>query len=188
MAGFIGWTLAPLGWSFGVLALLLAAAVPLFATRARQMPPADAARSVALDGFVVASMIVPLIFTLWPGDPGAAARPNLIPFRDLVNSLDMPSYYVRLAVANLLGNVVLFVPWGMALALRFDGLRLVGCAATTAAIAVGIEIWQAGIGRSVDVTDVLMNMLGGAIGFWCARLVVVAAVDAETAIVPRDGR
>jgi glycopeptide antibiotics resistance protein len=188
MAGLIGWTVAPLGFSIVVVVLLAVGAVPLFAARARQMTAVDAARSVGLDLFVVASITVPLVITLWPGDPGETARPNLVPFRDLVNSLDMSTYYMRLAVANLLGNVLLLVPWGAALAFRLVGLRLVGCAVTTAAIAIGIEIWQTGIGRSVDVTDVLMNTLGGAIGFWCARLAIPAAIDDSPAAARRIGR
>jgi glycopeptide antibiotics resistance protein len=187
MGGLIGWTLAPLGWSIIVLILLAVAAAPLFVRRARQMTRLDAARSVALDGFVVASLTVPLVFTLWPGDAGEATRPNLLPFRDLVNSLDMSTYYVRLAMANLLGNVVLFVPWGFALAMRYDALRLAGCTVVTAAIAIGIETWQAGIGRSVDATDVLMNMLGGATGFLTARSALPPVTDGS-AVVPRSQR
>jgi glycopeptide antibiotics resistance protein len=72
---------------------------------------------------------------------------------------------VDVAVQNLLGNAAMFVPVGfvVAWALRVHaGLVLIGIAA----VAILIEVGQAnlGVGRSSDITDAIMNTVGGALG------------------------
>jgi glycopeptide antibiotics resistance protein len=68
-------------------------------------------------------------------------------------------------------NVILFVPFGMALVLRERRAPLWRIAVVSAAFSVGIEAIQglAGNGRAADITDVLMNTLGGACGWFLGR-------------------
>jgi glycopeptide antibiotics resistance protein len=94
-----------------------------------------------------------------------------VPFRDFFHSLDLSPFYVRLALGNLIGNVLLFVPWGAALGLRYRTLGVLGAFALIAGLSVGVEAWQ-GIsanGRNVDITDVLMNTTGGLLGYLVVR-------------------
>lgn len=73
----------------------------------------------------------------------------------------------------VVGNVVMFVPWGLCLPLLWRPFRrpavgLLACLALT----VSIETAQLFIGRVVDVDDVLLNFLGGMAGYVlaCAML------------------
>jgi glycopeptide antibiotics resistance protein len=68
-------------------------------------------------------------------------------------------------------NVLLFVPFGMALTLRSWRVPVWRVALVSAAFSVGIELTQgiAGNGRSADITDVLMNTLGGICGWALGR-------------------
>lgn len=73
---------------------------------------------------------------------------------------------------NLLGNIVLFIPMGILLPLtapRFASARATVGTALLAAVAIeGIQYFQRsmGMGRSVDVDDVILNLVGAVIGYW----------------------
>jgi hypothetical protein len=71
-------------------------------------------------------------------------------------------------LANIIGNVLLFVPLGAALALgRMAPLRIVLLAALLSA---GIEVTQHLVpGRNPNPTDTLFNALGVAAGVWVVR-------------------
>lgn len=64
---------------------------------------------------------------------------NFVPFVDLARSLDQPSWVQQIAITNLVGNVLFFVPWGFMVALRFPGARWLALLATTAAVSLGVE-------------------------------------------------
>ncbi len=69
------------------------------------------------------------------------------------------------ALVQLLGNTLLFLPWGFFLPLlwrRFRGaLRLMGMALL---LTVCIETTQLFIGRTVDVDDLILNFIGSMTG------------------------
>ena len=117
-----------------------------------------------------------------PTGRGSAGAPatgrSLVPFEDLVRSLrpEMPAYALDLAVGNLVANVLLFVPFGLALTLRGWHVPMWRVAMVSAALSVGIELTQglAGNGRSADITDVLMNTLGGVCGWVLGRALLLA--------------
>ncbi len=90
---------------------------------------------------------------------------NLVPFASIAQLIT--ETVPEVAIRNILGNVVLFVPFGLLLPLLFHRMqafwpfiwRIV-------VISVGIEILQIFTrARSIDVDDVILNALGGAIGF-----------------------
>ncbi len=167
MVGLIEWAARIVPWLLLALGVIAVAAVPLYLSRARHTSRADAAAWTARDGFVFAAFVTILAFT---GRPGLAVdgepSVNLRPFSDLFRALDLSRSYVGIAVGNLLGNVLLFLPLGLALALRYRGIGLLGSVAVGAGLSFAVEAWQAvsGTGRNADVTDVLMNTLGVAIG------------------------
>ncbi len=84
------------------------------------------------------------------------------------------------ALVQLLGNTLLFLPWGFFLPLlwrRFRGVfRLMGMALL---LTVCIETAQLFIGRTVDVDDLLLNFLGSMLGSGLWQLVhrLVPAAD-----------
>jgi glycopeptide antibiotics resistance protein len=110
---------------------------------------------------------------------------NVVPLGSVMECItDFPGRDVpRRCIANVLGNVLLFVPFGMAFAAirRRHGspaLLLV----TAALVSTCIEAIQyveqtVFIGRIVDIDDVLWNTIGAYIGFailrvWRERVVV----------------
>lgn len=101
-----------------------------------------------------------------------AARLNLVPFRTLHlfgSLLDSARpEYVRAAVINLGGNIVMFIPLGFFLPRVFDAVNnLQRTLLTTAAIITLVEIMQLfTLVGSCDIDDLILNVLGAAIGYW----------------------
>ena len=113
---------------------------------------------------------------LWYWDSTHPTGRSLIPFEDLLRSLGpgMPADAVDLAVGNLLANLLLFLPFGVALGLRFPDVAAWRLVLLCAALSVGVETAQLmwSMGRSADVTDVLTNSLGGLLGLLLAHAIV----------------
>ena len=80
--------------------------------------------------------------------------------------------YVRFAVVNLVGNVVMFVPLGFMLPWVFPALRrLWKTLLTTAAVIAAVELIQLFTLRGHgDVDDLILNTVGAAIGYGVWRL------------------
>ncbi len=74
---------------------------------------------------------------------------------------------------NIIGNMVMFVPYGFYLAYYFKQTKpyLVFVLATI--LSTSIEITQFYIGRVFDVDDIFLNVLGALIGFYLYRLIVL---------------
>jgi glycopeptide antibiotics resistance protein len=170
-----------IGTAWRAIGVILIAALPavgvwavLTALRARRVDRLEAMRSSALDVGVGWSLVVIAVVGLRPGfgETPDWGQWNLVPFVDLLRSLRQADWVREIAIANLVGNVLFFVPWGIAAGLRFPTMRWRLLIALTAAISLAVEIGQAieASGRISDVTDVLMNTLGGAIGFGLVRL------------------
>jgi len=128
-------------------------------------------RRALADGLVLAAVGMVMLFTLVPARIGEQPdRVNLLPFRDLVWAAQ-GQVDAGLALAGVAGNLALFVPLGIALAIRWPsgpGPRLV---ALGLAVSLAVESGQAllDIGRLADVTDVLVNTAGTALGIWLWR-------------------
>lgn len=93
---------------------------------------------------------------------------NFIPFKTIVEYAQRYSDgYGRLATLNLLGNLALFVPMGMALPCLFEKLnrfwKVVLC---VLGMVVLVEIAQ-GLMRvgSIDIDDVIFNVVGAMVGY-----------------------
>ena len=76
------------------------------------------------------------------------------------------------SLTQLLGNTLLFMPWGFFLPLLWEKLRrLLPVAGMCLALTVFIESTQLFIGRTVDVDDLLLNFLGSMAGAGLWRLI-----------------
>lgn len=105
---------------------------------------------------------------------------NLTPFHTIRN-------YIRYAPTsdwlwvNIVGNIVMFIPWGFCLPLLWKEYRsffkLVFMALF---LPVCIEFFQLFVGRTVDVDDVILNFAGSMLG---GVLFLIARV-----LVPKIGR
>lgn len=102
-----------------------------------------------------------------------AGRANLVPLRSLRSQ--MSGTNPSLAFANMLGNILLFVPASACAVLA--GIRPWAVLASAGCLSVLIECIQRAVGRSPDVDDVLLNLVGATLG--------VVAVLAVRLVFPR---
>lgn len=142
-----------------------------FAWHARRGRMARAARWAAADALLVASVVIILRATLPSTEPSTGFGSwTWMPFEDLIRA--WPLEWARHIILEQMGaNVLLFVPFGIALTLRARRVPLWRVLLVSAAFSSGIELTQgiAGNGRSADITDVLMNTLGGVCGWLLGR-------------------
>lgn len=92
---------------------------------------------------------------------------NLVPFRT-IRGFFTDGKTDRFLV-NIVGNVVMFMPWGFGLVMLWEQNRKpFRIAGLCLALPLFIELWQMFIARSVDVDDLILNFAGGMAGalFW----------------------
>ena len=168
--------LAPLA----ILALVIAFPVSLtwHARRGRMLL---ALRLATADALLVGSVLVILRATLPSTEPSTGLGSwTWMPFEDLIRA--WPLDWARaIILEQMAANVLLFVPFGLSLTFRGWRVPLWRVTLVSVAFSVAIELTQglAGNGRSADITDVLMNTLGGMFGWALGRatlLLLAAAV------------
>ncbi|MCM3626250.1 VanZ family protein [Paenibacillus glycanilyticus] len=95
-------------------------------------------------------------------------HPNLIPFQSILQYANgYPNYNFDTWFFNLFGNVLLFVPLGFLLPILFAKARRFSTTIVwTILVSLTIELTQLGTRLgSFDVDDLILNVLGGLIGF-----------------------
>lgn len=86
---------------------------------------------------------------------------NIIPFKEIFRY--EPGTY--LFYKNILGNVLLFLPFGFFVGYFTKVNKISVVFLITFIISLSIETTQLAIGRVFDVDDVILNVLGGILGF-----------------------
>lgn len=93
---------------------------------------------------------------------------NFIPFRTIVDSY---SYGIRTFVVQIVGNIILFIPLGMAVSWIFKEKRIICKAIYPVLVSCLVEIMQIILDvfngmviKLFDVDDIILNGIGGAIG------------------------
>lgn len=88
---------------------------------------------------------------------------NLVPFRTIGGFFR--HFRTEAFLINIIGNIVMFVPWGFGTVLLWKKAQK-GAAVVCNALALPlfIETAQLFIGRSVDVDDVILNFAGACLG------------------------
>ena len=134
---------------------LLVAVVATWIAAARRT-----ARSAAANVALVASVVAVLSLTLAPGYTGDEDL-ELAPLGEIVDALTPP---FEPLLAEIILNVLLFVPLGAALALR--GVSVGRTVLAAVALSATIELAQLLVvsGRTTSVDDVLLNTAGAWMG------------------------
>lgn len=91
------------------------------------------------------------------------------PFFQLGNVNLAPFQTFRLSgilLYTLLGNVIMFLPFGFFPALLWRGYTWKRALATGLCVTGFIECWQLLVGRAFDIDDLMLNTLGVLCGFW----------------------
>ena len=105
---------------------------------------------------------------------------RLLPFENLIDAI-VRDGRLRGALTEMIANVLLFVPLGMALCWRFPALGVLRIALVTLGISLVVEVTQAvaQTGRWASTTDLIMNTLGGVIGALAATGIAPTASAEE---------
>lgn len=101
---------------------------------------------------------------------------NIVPVFNTIKDIyevpiGMESYMVRFWIKNILGNILLLLPLGIFIPMFFKRLRsFKSTVITCALVSLSIEVVQYismyfGNFRSCDIDDIILNTLGGMIGF-----------------------
>lgn len=111
---------------------------------------------------------------------------NFIPFKTIVEYIQRYSDgYWRLSTVNLLGNLALFVPMGMALPCVSKNLnrfwKVVLC---VLGMVIMVEVTQ-GILRvgSIDIDDVIFNVSGAMIGYGIIKIPFINKLLVKTYLI-----
>ncbi len=93
---------------------------------------------------------------------------NFIPFREMFR------YHIgsRLFIKNVLGNVLLFLPFGFFCSYYLDVKKAYIPAILTLVASISIECVQMTIGRVFDIDDIMLNIAGGLLGYLMYYLIV----------------
>lgn len=118
--------------------------------------------SVTLYSVLILRLIV---FKYPPGMTFSIANANFIPFKTILGYLaGEPTW--KIAIRNLLGNIILFVPVGFLFAVIFKELS--GKRILFAGIVIGVifEVLQIVFKSGIfDIDDIILNSLGVIIGY-----------------------
>lgn len=88
-----------------------------------------------------------------------------------------PFQTFRFSAYFLLGNIVMFVPFGFFAALLWRGWTWLWALCLGLCLTDFIECWQLCVGRAFDVDDILLNALGVLCGYGLWRLLNLQAPD-----------
>lgn len=86
---------------------------------------------------------------------------NLVPFTEIFRyKIGTDAFYL-----NVVGNIVMFIPFGYFISNYINPNRMLPILLVSALTSATIEFVQVGIGRSFDVDDIILNVVGAICGF-----------------------
>ena len=94
----------------------------------------------------------------WAGPFFQLGYVNLVPFQTFCLS--------GVLLYTLLGNIIMFLPFGFFPALLWRGYTWKRALVTGLCVTDFIECWQLIVGRAFDIDDLMLNTLGTLCGFW----------------------
>ena len=118
-----------------------------------------------------------LLFELLTGtENNSGTGINLVPFSEIFR------YQIgsKMFIYNTLGNILLFVPFGYFVTRYINGKSLYQIFVISFVTSLTVEILQVKLGRSFDVDDILLNVVGGIIGYF-----VYVALNAIRSHLPK---
>lgn len=93
---------------------------------------------------------------------GSWATSNFLPFREMFRY----TFGSRLFIKNVLGNMLMFIPYGFFSSYFLKEKNVIIIFALTVIVSFTIEYIQLQIGRVFDIDDIILNVLGGLIGYF----------------------
>ena len=114
--------------------------------------------------FVFIIYVLCLFYVVTFQDVGWSSS-NFIPFKEMFRY----SIGSRLFIKNVLGNIIMFVPYGFFVSYYLDLKKLRSIIFLVLLVSLSIETTQLIIGRVFDIDDIILNNVGGILGFYFYR-------------------
>lgn len=92
---------------------------------------------------------------------------NFIPFKEMFRY----SFGSNLFIKNVLGNIIMFLPYGFFVSYYLDLKKPLSAFLLILLVSMSIETTQLLIGRVFDIDDIILNIIGGIIGFCIYKLI-----------------
>lgn len=86
---------------------------------------------------------------------------NIVPFKEIFRYEIFSQKWYQ----NVLGNIILFIPVGYFISRYANAKKATSISFISFIISLTIEIVQYKIGRAFDIDDILLNTLGGSLGY-----------------------
>ena len=115
-------------------------------------------RELFMLSFLLYSLILFYVVTFQDVNYGTN---NFIPFKEILRYEVGSSYFIH----NVLGNILLFIPFGFFVSYILKTKKPIYIIVITLVTSLVIEYTQLLIGRTFDVDDVLLNIIGGFLGY-----------------------
>ena len=115
-------------------------------------------RELFMLSFLLYSLILFYVVTFQDVNYGTN---NFIPFKEIMRYEFGSTYFIH----NVLGNILLFIPFGFFVSYIVSSKKPYYIIVITLITSIAIEFTQLLIGRTFDVDDVLLNLMGGFLGY-----------------------
>lgn len=102
-----------------------------------------------------------LLFGLVTNTDVQGVSNNFMPFREILRYKIGSKYFLW----NVVGNIMIFLPFGFIVSLILDSGKVNKPLIITFITSLTIELVQMFIGRSFDIDDIILNCVGGIIGW-----------------------
>lgn len=102
-----------------------------------------------------------LLFELVTSTDFESYSNNFVPLKEIMRY----NYTSKLFYKNVLGNMLLFVPFGYFVNYILKNRKFIIGTFLTLITSLSIELIQMNIGRSFDIDDIILNIIGGIAGY-----------------------
>ena len=92
---------------------------------------------------------------------------NFIPFKEMFRYEVGSIMFLK----NVIGNMIMFMPYGFFISYFLKAERTSTILCLSIIVSLTIEVTQLMIGRVFDVDDIMLNILGGLIGFYIYKFI-----------------
>lgn len=111
---------------------------------------------------LVFAIYVLILFNIVTSQESSYGVANLMPFKEIFR------YHIGspLFIKNVIGNILLFVPFGLFVAYYMKNHRFFPVFILSLISSLSIEVIQGQIHRVFDIDDIMLNVIGGILGYF----------------------
>ncbi len=121
-------------------------------------------KEITMFCFIIYILLLYYIVTFQDNNYGTN---NFIPLKEILRY----NLNSKLFLKNIIGNILLFVPFGIFVTYYVKSKSIIPVILLSFLISSSIEFAQGVIGRTCDVDDVILNSIGGILGYHLYKLV-----------------